>query len=227
MFPSIKTKNPSPHTISIALDRFLSRSFQFSFFNRFNPEWAKFFQLWFCALNYSWPSINFHAAFFPSLKLHSLWQAINGHSDTLVTQKECGNIVSRLCDLSSVSSAVCSVRVPSWSPLQGAWHDTLRVECARKSPFETFLWLALAPGSIWFAFMLLVRFLIALWLPCWWDMMVLNSSVEIGHWPQFLILSMQEYLPFENQIPEYLFWKPDTWVSLWNDDTWVSFETAF
>ena len=25
--------------------------------------------------------------FFPSLKLHSLWQAINGHSDTLVTQK--------------------------------------------------------------------------------------------------------------------------------------------
>ena len=25
--------------------------------------------------------------FFPSLKIHSLWQAINGHSDTLVTQK--------------------------------------------------------------------------------------------------------------------------------------------
>ena len=102
MFPSIRTKNPSPHTIFIALDRFLSRSFQFSFFNCFNPEWAKVFQLWFCALNYSWPSINFHAAFFPSLKLHSLWQAINGHSDTLVTQKECGNIVSRLRDLSSV-----------------------------------------------------------------------------------------------------------------------------
>ena len=36
-------------------------------------------------------------------------------------------------------------------------------------------------------------------------MMVLNSSVEIGHWPQFMNLSMQEY-PF--------FWKSDTGVSL-------------
>ena len=44
----------------------------------------------------------FSRCFFPSLKLHSLWQAINGHCDTLVTQKECGNIVSRLRDLSSV-----------------------------------------------------------------------------------------------------------------------------
>ena len=57
------------------------------FFKLFNPEWAKFFQLWFCALNYSWPSINFHAAFFYQLEIHGLWQAINGHCDTLVTQE--------------------------------------------------------------------------------------------------------------------------------------------
>ena len=58
----------------------------FLFLELFNPERAKFIQLWFCALNHSWPSINVHAVFFPSLKLHGLWQAINGHWDTLVAQ---------------------------------------------------------------------------------------------------------------------------------------------
>ena len=83
VFPSIRTKNPSlPSTFA------LGQLFRvFSFFNWFNLEWAKFIQLWFCAVNYSWPSINFHAAFFPSLKLHGLWQAIHGHYDTLVAQK--------------------------------------------------------------------------------------------------------------------------------------------
>ena len=59
----------------------------FLFFELFNLEWAKFSQLWFCTVNNSWPSINFHASFFPSMKIHGLWQAINSHCDTLAVSK--------------------------------------------------------------------------------------------------------------------------------------------
>ena len=38
----------------------------FLFLELFNPERAKFIQLWFCALNHSWPSINVHAVFSPA-----------------------------------------------------------------------------------------------------------------------------------------------------------------
>ena len=89
--------------------------------------------------------------FFPQLEITWLMASHKWSLRYTCSTNDCGNKVSRLRDLSSVFSAVCSVRVPSWSPFQGAWHDTLRVECARKSPFETFLWLALAPGSTWIA----------------------------------------------------------------------------
>ena len=66
-FPALGQRTPSPHTIIIALDQLLSRSFLFSFFNCFKIGVSHvFFQLWFCASTYSWPSINVHAAFSPA-----------------------------------------------------------------------------------------------------------------------------------------------------------------
>ena len=66
-FPALGPRTLSPHTIIIAFNQFLSRSFLFSLFNCFKTGVSQvFFQLWFCALTYSWPSINVHAAFSPA-----------------------------------------------------------------------------------------------------------------------------------------------------------------
>ena len=68
-FPALGQRTTFPLTIPITLDQFSSRSIQFSFSIVFKKsEWAKFFQLWFCASIYSWPSINIHAAFSPAWK---------------------------------------------------------------------------------------------------------------------------------------------------------------
>ena len=70
-FPALGQRTTFPLTIPITLDQFSSRSIQFSFFFQLffkKSEWAKFFQLWFCASIYSWPSINIHAAFSPAWK---------------------------------------------------------------------------------------------------------------------------------------------------------------
>ena len=69
-FPALGKKNPFP-TIPfscVPLDQFLSGCFQFSFFNCFNPEWAKFIQLWFCALNLLLTEYKFSPCFFPQLE---------------------------------------------------------------------------------------------------------------------------------------------------------------
>ena len=178
------------------------------FFELFNLEWAKFSQLWFCTVNSSWPSINFHPSFFPSMK--NTW-LMASHKQSLwyaCSFKDCGNKVSRLRDLSSVSSAVWSVRVPSWSPSQGVWHDTIRVWCARKSPFETCSLISLGSrislncNCSWLDF----------WLHALITILVSLESVEFFGWNRALTLRfkislIQEYLSFEKQIQEYLFWK--------------------
>ena len=158
----------------------------FLFFELFNLEWAKFSQLWFCTVNNSWPSINFHASFFPSMKIHGLWQAINSHCDTLAVSKIVETkypvfvtyqVCPRRCDLSE------SRRDP---PPRG--RGTIPSVCGvlGNLPLKHVLWLALAPGSLWIAIALGWIFDCTLWLPFWWVLRGLNSSVETGHWPSDL-----------------------------------------
>ena len=87
-FPALGPRTLSPHTIIIAFNQFLSRSFLFSLFNCFKTGVSQvFFSTLVLCLNLLLTEYKRSRCFFPSLKLHSLWQAINGHSDTLVTQK--------------------------------------------------------------------------------------------------------------------------------------------
>ena len=86
-FPALVHRTPSPHTIIIAFDQFLPRSFLFSLFNCFTTGVSQVFSALVLCLNLLLTEYKRSRCFFPSLKLHSLWQAINGHSDALVTQK--------------------------------------------------------------------------------------------------------------------------------------------
>ena len=68
----------------------------------YNLEWAKISSL-VLYRDYSWPSINFHTCFFPSLKIHGLPKQSLRYA---CNSKDCGNIVSRLRVLSSVCVCV-------------------------------------------------------------------------------------------------------------------------
>ena len=153
----------------------------------------------------------FSRCWFPQLEITWLMASHKWSLRYTCSTKDCGNIVSRLRDLSSVFSAVWSVRVPSWSPFQGAWHDTLRVECARKSPVETLLWLALAPGSTWIALIALGSILDCTLI----TFLVSHDGVEFFGWNRaltplrcrsiFFLKIRYRSISFENLIHEYLF----------------------
>ena len=88
VFPSIRTKNHFPTYHSHYIGSVFIQEYPVFFFNWFKKsEWAKFFSTLVLCLNLLLTEYKHSRCFFPSLKIHSLWQAINGHSDTLVTQK--------------------------------------------------------------------------------------------------------------------------------------------
>ena len=90
VFPSIRKKNHFPTYHSHYIGSVFIQEYPVFFFNCFFLKIgvSQVFSTLVLCLNLLLTEYKHSRCFFPSLKIHSLWQAINGHSDTLVTQKK-------------------------------------------------------------------------------------------------------------------------------------------